>query len=358
MQALRAGSKYKPALKRICYYINFIGIVKITNFVLKILSMKPFKFTPYLKSVLWGGTKIAALKGIEVDRSDIGESWEISGVPGNETCVSEGEYKGYRLSELIKTFKESLLGKKVYEAYGDSFPLLVKIIDANRDLSVQVHPDDSLAQHRHHCPGKTEMWYILDAEPGARIYAGLCRQLTPATYKEHVESKTIMDDIAAHESHPGDVFFLPAGRIHAIGAGNLLVEIQQTSDITYRIYDYDRVDADGNPRQLHTDLAADAIDYTVYPDYKSASETQPDGSNLLAECRYFSVREHDVDGTVGIDYAHGSFVIMVCTNGSLTIHCDGSETYLSQGESLLVPAERADLSVSGRGQVVTACVPL
>lgn len=316
--------------------------------------MKPFKFTPYLKSVIWGGERIAALKNIKTDLTDIGESWEISGVPGNETCVADGPDKGMPLSALIDKYGSRLLGEKVYSRFGSEFPLLVKIIDARRDLSVQVHPDDELARKRHNCNGKTEMWYILDTTPDAKIYAGLSRQLDPETYRRDVEAKTIMDDITAHESHPGDVFFLPAGRVHAIGAGNLLLEIQQTSDITYRIYDYDRRDANGNPRQLHTELAADAIDYTLYPDYKSAATPIAPGIDQLAACDYFDVRLLTVDGPRSIDYAPGCFVIITCTQGSIEVDCDNSVTTLAPGETILVPAERAGLSVSGRGRAVTA----
>ena len=316
--------------------------------------MKPFAFTPYLKSVIWGGERIAALKHIDTDLTDIGESWEISGVPGNETVVAYGPNKGQPLSALIARYGSRLLGKKVIERFGTEFPLLVKIIDARRDLSVQVHPDDELARKRHNCNGKTEMWYILDTTPDAKIYAGLSRQLTPETYRRDVEAKTIMDDITANESHPGDVFFLPAGRVHAIGAGNLLLEIQQTSDITYRIYDYDRRDANGNPRQLHTELAADAIDYTVYPDYRSQPRELAPGMMSLASCRYFDVRLLTVDGPRDIDYAPDSFVIITCTDGNIEVDCDNSVTMMKPGETILVPADRPDLTVTGNGHAVTA----
>jgi len=316
--------------------------------------MKPFRFTPYLKSVIWGGQRIAALKNIETERTDIGESWEISGVPGNETCVSEGSDKGLPLSALIDKYGSRLLGDKVYRQYGNEFPLLVKIIDARQDLSVQVHPDDELAHRRHNCNGKTEMWYILDTTPGAKIYAGLSRMLDPDSYRKEVAAKTIMDDITAHDSHPGDVFFLPAGRVHAIGAGNLLLEIQQTSDITYRIYDYDRRDVNGNPRELHTELAADAIDYTVYPDYKSAPKSISPGMSQLAVCKYFDVRLLSIGSPRHIDYADGCFVIVTCTGGEIEIDSDNSEIILHPGETVLVPADRQDLVVSGNGQAVTA----
>ena len=316
--------------------------------------MTPFKFTPYLKSVIWGGERIAALKNIETDLTDIGESWEISGVPGNETSVSEGPDKGLTLSQLIDKYGARLVGADVFARYGNEFPLLVKIIDARRDLSVQVHPDDKLANERHGCAGKTEMWYILATEPDAKIYAGLSKQLDPETYRRDVENKTIMDDITAHDSHPGDVFFLPAGRVHAIGAGNLLLEIQQTSDITYRIYDYDRRDANGNPRQLHTELAADAIDYTLYPDYKSVATPLAEGMSQLAKCAYFDVRLLTVPQPVNVDYADGSFVIVTCTEGNIEVDCDNSVTMLQPGETILVPAERAALTIAGNGKAVTA----
>lgn len=320
--------------------------------------MKPFRFNPFLKSVIWGGEKIAALKNIETELTDIGESWEISGVPGNETCVAEGADKGMPLSALIDKYKGKLVGDDIYERYGNEFPLLVKIIDARNDLSVQVHPDDALAQKRHNCAGKTEMWYILGSDEGARIYAGLSRQLDPESYRTEVENKTIMNCITAHDSHPGDVFFLPAGRVHAIGAGNLLLEIQQTSDITYRIYDYDRRDANGNPRQLHTAEAADAIDYTLYPDYKSAAAEIAPGVDSLAACKYFDVRRHRLDGKeVNIDYAPGRFVIVSCTAGTVEVDCDNSVTMLHPGETILVPADRPALTFNGNGEAVTAFVP-
>ena len=240
--------------------------------------MKPFKFEPYLKETIWGGKQIAEYKGIKACSENIGESWEISGVKGHESIVAEGgtscEDKGLTISELIQKYREKLLGEKVYEQFGTDFPLLIKFIDSRQDLSVQVHPDDKLAKERHGCQGKTEMWYIINSKPGAKIYAGLNKHITPEDYVRMTDKETIdghsplMDVIAAHDSHVGDIFFLPAGRLHSIGAGNLLVEIQQTSDITYRVYDFGRRDANGNTRELHIDLAKDAIDYNVYTDIR------------------------------------------------------------------------------------------
>lgn len=228
--------------------------------------MKPYKFEPYLKTTLWGGYQIAPFKGIYTAQPNIGESWEISGVPGHESvAIDRGLIDdvdlGLTLTELIDKYKGLLIGNRVYKRFGNKFPLLVKFIDSRQDLSVQVHPDDKLAQERHGCAGKTEMWYIIKSDVGAKIYAGLKKQITPDDYEHMVSgeapegSNPMADVIATHEAHQGDLFFLPAGRLHAIGAGCFLAEIQQTSDITYRVYDFGRKDAHGNPRELHTELA-------------------------------------------------------------------------------------------------------
>ena len=311
----------------------------------------PFKFVPYLKPVLWGGDKIAPFKGVESDCDNIGESWEISGVPGHESVVSEGPDKGLKLPQLVAKYGEALMGRRVMEKYGATFPLLIKLIDAKKDLSVQVHPDDELARRRHDSLGKTEMWYIVDTEPGARIYAGLSREITPDDYTRLVEEKKIMDVVASHESAPGDIFFLPAGRIHAIGAGNLLAEIQETSDITYRVYDFDRRDANGNPRELHTELAKDAIDYTVYPEYKGSYDKTAKGETDLVECGHFDVRRVIVEGENPVTVELDSFVVIMCLDGQCEIDACGVATPMHRGETILVPAESA-ASITARGKAV------
>lgn len=311
----------------------------------------PFKFVPYLKPVLWGGDKIAPFKGVESDCDNIGESWEISGVPGHESVVSEGPDKGLKLPQLVAKYGEALMGRRVMEKYGATFPLLIKLIDAKKDLSVQVHPDDELARRRHDSLGKTEMWYIVDTEPGARIYAGLSREITPDDYTRLVEEKKIMDVVASHESAPGDIFFLPAGRIHAIGAGNLLAEIQETSDITYRVYDFDRRDANGNPRELHTELAKDAIDYTVYPEYKGSYDKTAKGETDLVECGHFDVRRVIVEGENPVTVELDSFVVIMCLDGQCEIDACGVATPMHRGETVLVPAESA-ASITARGNAV------
>lgn len=316
---------------------------------------KPIHFAPYLKSVIWGGERIAPYKGITTDQTAIGESWELSAVPGNVSVVDRGPLAGQSLTQLIETYREELTGADIYSRFGTAFPLLIKFIDAKADLSVQVHPDDELAARRHNCPGKTEMWHIIDTEPEAKIYVGLKESITPDDYERRVADNTVMEVIDAYDSAPGDTFFLPAGRIHAIGAGNLLAEIQETSDITYRIYDYDRRDKDGNPRELHTAQARDAIDYTVYTDYKS----HPEGS-VLADCCHFVTRKFAVDGSgeVAIPRDRESFTIIICLEGETVVSwTDGAGVRGSQkivrGETWLCPAVLRDLAVSGKGEILS-----
>lgn len=316
----------------------------------------PIRFVPYLKSVIWGGDRICEYKGIPQPEPRIGESWEISAVPGHESVVAEGPYKGKTLPDLIARFGEQLLGKKVMAATDGKFPLLIKIIDANDNLSVQVHPDDELAKARHNSLGKTEMWYIIRTAPGARIYAGLNTPMTPDDYVRRVENGTFAETIASYESAPGDVFFIPAGRVHAIGAGNLLAEIQQSSDITYRIYDYDRRDAQGNPRQLHTAEAKDAICYEVLDDYRNPRTEDQEGSVPLVECNYFDTSKVIVDGSMQLPVSPDSFSIIICTEGDCTISCPYGDTMLHPGQTVLIPAAVTQLSVSGSATLLlTRC---
>lgn len=321
------------------------------------MNIQPLKFRPILKSVIWGGEKIAPLKGIVTDQKQIGESWEISGVKGHESIVSEGPDEGKTLPEMIEKYGTALVGEKNYKTFGTTFPLLVKIIDAAGDLSVQVHPDDELAKKRHNSLGKTEMWYIMDAEPGANIYAGLSEKITPEDYERLVKEKNIMDVVARHDSHAGDVFFLPAGRIHAIGAGNLLAEIQETSDITYRVYDFDRRDAKtGLPRELHVEQAKDAIDYTVYPSYVSKAEAEVDGVSELVKCSHFDVKHVRVEGEKKIDLSGlDSFVTVTCLSGDMTLTDDRDNTItLRAGESALIPAMASAVTLKGKATAITS----
>lgn len=319
-------------------------------------NLPPLKFRPILKSVVWGGEKIAPFKGIETNQEKIGESWEISGVAGNESIVDNGPDAGKTLPQMIEKYGAALVGQKNIDRFGTMFPLLIKIIDAAGNLSLQVHPDDELARRRHNSLGKTEMWYIVDTDPGATICSGLSAEITPEEYVERVGNNTLMEVVANHVSHPGDVFFLPAGRIHAIGAGNLLVEVQETSDITYRIYDYGRVDAKtGLPRQLHTEEAKDAIDYTVYPSYVAPKNKEVGGITELVGCSHFNVFLVDIDGEK-IFYRNGeSFTTMTCIDGHLTVTDEqGNTIELHRGESALIPAMNRRYSVDGKGRYVAA----
>ena len=302
--------------------------------------MYPLKFEPFLRPMIWGGEKIAAYKGVETSVRSIGESWELSGVAGNESVVAEGEYAGRTLPELIARFRGELVGEAVYERHGTEFPLLVKFIDARQDLSIQVHPDDQLAWTRHKSNGKTEMWYVVAADEGAHLKSGFSQQLTPAEYERMVADHTLTDALCDYPVIAGDLFFLPAGRVHAICAGTFVAEIQQTSDITYRIYDYGRTGADGKPRELHTELAKDAIDYTVLPDYRSHYVAGKNREVPLVSCPYFVTSLYDLDRAFVRDLSElDSFLIVMCLEGNgVLCEDEGDEVPLRRGETLLVPA--------------------
>lgn len=297
--------------------------------------------------MLWGGDKIIPYKGMEPGMTSVGESWEISGVKGNESVVAEGPDAGMKLPELIARDKGALVGTSNYEKFGKEFPLLIKFIDARQDLSIQVHPNDKLAWERHQSKGKTEMWYVVDADPGSRLRSGFAKQVTPDEYEQSIADNTITDLLKEYDIHAGDVFFLPAGRVHSIGAGAFIAEIQQTSNITYRIYDFNRCDDNGNPRELHTEMSKAAIDYTVLPDYRTYYEAKKDAQVQLASCRYFTTSLYKLTKTHSIDLADlDSFVILICTKGNGTVTDDrGNCVTIKQGESILVPATAALLEI-------------
>ena len=311
--------------------------------------MKPLKFKALLKQTIWGGDKIIPFKHLDDHLENVGESWEISGVPGNETVVADGEYAGKKLNELVIEQKDKLVGKANYERFGDEFPLLIKFIDARQDLSIQVHPTDEIAKRQGKERGKTEMWYIMDSDKDAKLYSGLKKQITPEQYKAMVEDDTITDALAQYEVKEDDCFFLPAGRIHAIGTGCFLAEIQQTSDVTYRIYDLKRKDKDGNYRQLHTKEAAECINYTVEDDYRTHYEHKKNEGVTLVECPYFTTAVYDLDEPMTLDYSElDSFVILIGLKGEGTItDNEGNTVTISAGESILVPATTDTLRVEG-----------
>lgn len=321
--------------------------------------MKPIKFKPILKETLWGGNKIAELKHIGGQSGrTIGESWEISGVSGSESVAADGDYEGHTLTEIVADMKDRLVGRENYMRFGNTFPLLIKFIDANQQLSVQVHPDDKAAQRHGMKNGKTEMWYIMDSEPYATLRCGLKTPLSAGQYADMVVDGTICDAIAEYNVKEGDCFFIPAGRVHSIGAGCFLAEIQQTSDATYRIFDFNRLDKDGKPRQLHTRLAAECIDYTVEDDYRTHYKAVKNKAALLATGKYFTTSVYDIDSAVTLDYSTlDSFVILIGMKGeALLTGNDGCTTALRGGETLLVPATTASLRVEGTIKMIETYV--
>ena len=310
--------------------------------------MEIIKFRPILKQVLWGGNKIIPFKQLDANMEQVGESWEVSGVKDNESIVANGQYEGMKLNDLVALLKGDLVGKENYERFGNEFPLLIKFIDASKQLSIQVHPNDKQAKAKGLKRGKTEMWYIMESAPDATLLSGLKRTITPEEYKAMVENETITDALCEYRVGEGDVFYLPAGRIHSIGAGTFLAEIQETSDVTYRIYDFKRKDKDGNYRQLHTEAAAECIDYSVESDYRTKYEARKNEGVELAQCAHFTTSVYDLDEPMLLDYSElDSFVVLIALSGECTLSTGDSETQLRAGETVLLPATTQTLSVSG-----------
>ena len=309
-------------------------------------SLYPLKFKPILKDYIWGGTRLITDLGKESKKKPCAESWEISGVAGNISVVCDGFLKGNHLQELIEVYMGDLVGDSVYDRFGLEFPILVKFIDAHDDLSIQVHPDDRLAAERHDSYGKTEMWYVMDTDGDSSLISGFSQKMDKEKYVQALNSKKLKDILNIGKVAPGDVFFIPAGRIHAIGKGILLAEIQQTSNITYRIYDWDRVGADGKPRELHTELALDAIDYNVYSEYKTHYQKPSQGTVELAQCPYFTTNLVCFSQPLEKDYQNlDSFVIYICTSGACSIRWGTAESIMNirKGETVLLPAVVNDI---------------
>jgi mannose-6-phosphate isomerase len=313
-------------------------------------SLYPIRFRPILKETLWGGTVLRERFGKKAGAGVVvGESWEICGMPGASSVVANGFLRGNTLEEIAEIYMDELLGESVYEKYGTEFPLLIKFIDATDRLSIQVHPDDRLAAERHHAWGKTEMWYILDARPDAVIYTGFRRKITREEYLDHLAGRNLGDLINRTPVTGGDVFFIPAGMVHAIGAGVLLAEIQQTSDVTYRIYDWDRVDANGMPREMHTALALDAIDFNLDSNNLIRKEPAINTTVPLAESRWFHTSLIRLDRPIIKDYSlTDSFVIYICTDSLAVIECNGHREEIRAGETLLIPASADSVTLIPR----------
>ena len=303
-------------------------------------GLYPIKFQPIFHEKIWGGQRMRTILNKDFgDLPNCGESWELSGVEGSISVVSNGFLAGNDLNELIEIYMGDLVGDKVYEKFGIEFPLLIKFIDANDDLSIQVHPNDRLSKERHNAYGKTEMWYVVGAEKGALINSGFNRELDREKYLEYFNSSNLTDLLHYDEAKPGDVFFIPAGRVHAIGKGCLVAEIQQTSDVTYRIFDYNRKDDKGNERELHTDLALDAIDFFYSREYKSSYKTELNGSTELVSCPYFTTNLIEFDHGLEKDYnPFDSFVIYMTLEGSFEVKTEGGNETVEMGETVLIPA--------------------
>ncbi len=303
-------------------------------------ELYPLKFVPITKEKIWGGDKLKNVlkKPCKIDH--IGESWEISGVEGNISVVANGFLQGNSLTELIKVYKDKLIGNSVFENFGLEFPLLIKYIDATDILSVQVHPDDKVAEERHNSFGKTEMWYVVDADESATLINGFNKNTNKEEYTELLKNGKLNDILNTVEVQKGDVFLIPAGRIHAIGKGVLVAEIQQTSDITYRVYDWNRKDSKGKERELHTDLALDVLDYSLQEQAKTEYETKSNDTVSLINCKYFSANIIDLSNKVEKDYtAIDSFVIYLCVEGEFYIHSEIETVFkISKGETVLIPA--------------------
>lgn len=311
----------------------------------------PLLFKENLHTIVWGGNKLRPYKKLSPSNAPIGESWEVSAVESSPSVIANGPLKDRSLISVVEEYGRELLGDAVYEQYGGKLPLLVKFIDAKRDLSIQVHPDDEMAMREHKKFGKTEMWYIIDAEPGAFIYSGFREQITPEEYRQRVENGTICDVLAKHVVKPGDVFFIPAGRVHAICGGIMLAEVQQSSDVTYRIFDYNRPGLDGKPRELHTALAAQAIDFSVEADYRTYYGNTEDRAAPVIDTPFFDVRVMDIDQPFHRNLIkYDSFIISMCIAGECSIALrdrtdEESIVYLHEGQSCLIPASIADYNI-------------
>ena len=316
--------------------------------------MYPLKFEPILKQTLWGGDKIIPFKHLNETLPNVGESWEVSAVEGSESVVANGADKGYTLPEMVRKYKEELVGEANYARFGNKFPLLIKFIDAKLDLSIQVHPGDELAKKRHNSFGKNEMWYVIAADKGAKLISGFAEEITPKEYKDRVHNGTFAEVLQTCAIEPGDVFYVPAGRVHGIGAGAFVAEIQQTSDITYRIFDYNRKDKDGKSRELHTSQAMDAINFSdVQDDFRTEYERIQNEPVEMVASPYFTTSVYDMTEEITCDYSElDSFVIFICVEGSCRIiDNEKNEVSVQAGETILLPAATQEVTIVPEGAV-------
>ena len=315
------------------------------------MKFYPLTFTPILKDRIWGGTKLKTYLNKPIVSQTTGESWEISTVPGDISVVNNGVLKGKNINEIIDLYPEEILGKSVISRFGKQFPLLFKFIDAKEDLSIQLHPNDALAKERHNSFGKTEMWYVMQADESARLVVGFKNDSNQQEYLAHLENKNLIDLLNEYPVSKGDVFFLETGTIHAIGAGVVVAEIQQTSDVTYRIYDWDRVDANGNGRELHTELALDAINYyttTSKIDYKEEANK----STVVVDCPYFVTNIIALQETFIWKRTKQAFTVFMCTNGQFEMIVNDEILRYRMGDTILIPACMENLTLRGKATLL------
>ena len=314
-------------------------------------KLYPLQFNPILKERIWGGTKLKTVLNKPITSDITGESWELSTVEGDISVIANGHLSGKSLTEIINDFPNELLGTEVYSRFGKQFPLLFKFLDAREDLSIQVHPNDELAQKRHHSFGKTEMWYIMQADENARIIVGFKEKSNADEYLKNLENKAVLSILNDVKVKAGDVFFLETGTVHAIGAGLVVAEIQQTSDITYRIYDFDRVDTQGNTRELHVDLALEAINYNT-TETKKEYTTIENISNEIVNCNYFTTNFIPLNGIIPVNKNGKSFTVYMCVEGNFEIEANEIPYHYKKGDTVLIPASLTQFKMMGKGSVL------
>lgn len=305
-------------------------------------QLYPLKFQPTLKDRIWGGKKLKTEFNKPSESNQVGESWEISSVPGDVSIVENGFLKGQSLQEVIEDYSSDVLGKKNLKRFGKDFPLLIKFIDAKEDLSIQLHPDDDLAKERHNSFGKTEMWYVMQADKEANLIVGFNQKMDKDTYLKHLEEKSLTQILNFDKVKAGDTYFIEAGRVHAICGGVMLAEIQQTSDVTYRVYDWDRVDEEGNERELHNDIAIDAFKFDLKDDYKVDYSKKKNVSNSMVVCPFFTTNYLELDTEIIKKNTYDSFIIYICVDGEVEIVTEKSNEVISKGETILIPATMKD----------------
>lgn len=315
------------------------------------MNLYPLQFEPILKERIWGGTKLKTFLNKPITSDITGESWEISTVENDISIVANGAFQGKSLNDLIAEFPVAVLGTKVFAQFGNQFPLLFKYLDAREDLSIQVHPNDALAKKRHNSFGKTEMWYVMQADADARLIVGFKEPSSPEEYIQNLNNKTLLNILDSKKVKQGDVFFLATGTIHAIGAGTVIAEIQQTSDITYRVYDFDRVDANGNTRELHIDLALEALNYEKIDAERLYSKTK-NVSNEVVNCEYFTTNFIPLDGNSTVSKDGESFTVYMCVDGDFQLAV-AAETYsYKKGDTVLIPASLTEFQLIGKASIL------